>query len=291
MHGDMNYQDVISKEKMFEILHDFSMMGVKAITYSGGGEPLLHKDIVSILNKTLELGIDLSILTNGQMLSDDRAEALYNAKWIRISMDYWNEDMFKESRGLNQKSFIQICDNISNFAKNKNPKCDLGVNYIVTKENHKSLVDAYNFLYCLGVDNIRFSPVWLPDFYKYHSKIKKAVLEQIEFINKERGQVFHSYNIEKEVNHRSYSKCYFMQVVPVIGADLNVYNCHNKAYDSNGCIGSIKNKRFIDLWYSPQTMEYMNDFRPDVLCNHQCANDKKNIYIHEIINSYGDNYV
>ena len=38
-----------------------------------------------------------------------------------------------------------------------------------------------------------------------------------------------------------------MQVVSVIGADCNVYNCHNKAYDKTGRVGSIKNQKFSDL--------------------------------------------
>jgi dTDP-4-dehydrorhamnose reductase len=35
-----------------------------------------------------------------------------------------------------------------------------------------------------------------------------------------------------------------MQTVPVIGADLKVYACHNKAYDHTGEIGSLKDKNF-----------------------------------------------
>jgi molybdenum cofactor biosynthesis enzyme MoaA len=80
MHDTMSRKDELSKEKLIEILNDFSKIGVKAVTYSGGGEPLMHPNIVEILIITKQYGIDLSIITNGQLLSAERAQELVNAK-------------------------------------------------------------------------------------------------------------------------------------------------------------------------------------------------------------------
>ena len=77
----------IPQEKLMEILSDFRDMGVKAVTYSGGGEPLLHPNITEAMEKTLKYGVDLSIITNGQRLNGDRAKVLANAHWVRISSD------------------------------------------------------------------------------------------------------------------------------------------------------------------------------------------------------------
>ena len=82
-----------------------------------------------------------------------------------------------------------------------------------------------------------------------------------------------------------------MQIIPVIGADYNVYNCHNKSYTDDGKIGSIKNRSFRDLWTSTEALRFFETFNPQEHCQCQCANDKKNIFIHEMINCYGDNYV
>jgi MoaA/NifB/PqqE/SkfB family radical SAM enzyme len=40
MHEDMNEADVIPTRKMLEVLDDFKEIGVRAVTYSGGGETL-----------------------------------------------------------------------------------------------------------------------------------------------------------------------------------------------------------------------------------------------------------
>ena len=68
LFDSVNAQDQIPWFKMQEIIADMSEMGVKAVTFSGGGEPLVYPYIVETMQKVLEAGIDLSIITNGQLL-------------------------------------------------------------------------------------------------------------------------------------------------------------------------------------------------------------------------------
>ena len=80
-----NFKDKIPKEKMMEILDDFKEIGVKAITYAGGGEPLMYPHIIGAMKKNLEYKIDFSIITNGQFLRNEKAEILAQSEWTRIS--------------------------------------------------------------------------------------------------------------------------------------------------------------------------------------------------------------
>jgi hypothetical protein len=82
-----------------------------------------------------------------------------------------------------------------------------------------------------------------------------------------------------------------MQTVPVVGADQMVYACHNKAYDNTGVIGSIKDQSFRDLWFSEEAAKVFNTLNPKVSCQHQCANDMKNIFLHDLIDGKPDNFV
>jgi sulfatase maturation enzyme AslB (radical SAM superfamily) len=91
-------------------------------------------------------------------------------------MNYWNPEMFQNTRRVNQALFDRISLNIKNFSKLIQGKsCDLGVNYIITKENHDTLLEAFDYLVSLGMDNIRFSPLWVPDFYAYHQPIENKL--------------------------------------------------------------------------------------------------------------------
>ncbi len=79
--------DEIPRDKMLQIVQDMADMGVKAVTFSGGGEPLLYPYIEETMERLLENGIDLSVITNGSLLRGKKAEILAHAKWVRISID------------------------------------------------------------------------------------------------------------------------------------------------------------------------------------------------------------
>ena len=295
LHEIMKESDVLSKDKLFEILDDFKDMGVKCVTYSGGGEPLMHPNIVEVLEKTKNNNIDLSILTNGQLLNNDRAKSLANAKWVRVSMDYCDENSFINSQRGTKQMYNQIISNIENFNKIKDSNCELTVNYIITKENKATLTKAAKLLKSIGVSNVRYSPVEVKNFIEYHSKIKNGVLSLLKSTKKlletNNFKIYDSYNITPAVFERIYTKCFIMQIIPVIGADGLVYNCHNKSYSQDGIIGSIKNQTFKKMWFSEETKKHFSIFNPQIHCNLKCANDNKNIFLHEIINCYGDNFV
>ncbi len=293
MHENTNRHDEISSSKMSEIIKDIASIGVKAVTYSGGGEPLVHPQIDKILDNTISNGLSLSMLTNGQKITNFISDYLIEAKWIRISMDYYSEESFSLSKRGNSKMYKELCNNLKNFTT-KNKTCEIGINYVITKENYLFLEDSIKLIMSLGIDNVRYAPVWTIDFKEYHRDITKPVLESLQCIRNKYSNyitIYDSYNIDSIVTDRVYNKCYFQQIVPVIGADLNVYNCHNKAYSKDGIVGSIKDKKFSELWSLPDTKEHFNNFNPTIHCNHQCANDKKNIFINELVNCHGDIYV
>ncbi|QWD13723.1 radical SAM protein [Polynucleobacter paneuropaeus] len=297
MHEEMREEDVIPTLKMLEILDDLASMGTKAVTFSGGGEPLMHKDIVRIMQKTLALGLDLSIITNGQNLVKERALVLRDAKWVRVSMDYSNGEQMKRFRNVPEKSFDSVLKNIKDFAAIKSRDCDLAVNYIIHKDNHKGLYEFAKKLKDSGVENVRFSPMYVENFYDYHSEIAAKVneeLKQVSSLIDNQFSVNTTYNITPGSSHskmRTYERCYIMQTVPVIGADLGVYACHNKAYDHTGLIGSIKDISFKALWSSPATKKIMESFNAKHKCMHECSNDRKNILINSVIDSSTDNFI
>lgn len=298
MHEGMIKRDELSREKLLEILEDFKGIGVRAVTYSGGGEPLIHPNIEEVMQRTLDYGIDLSIITNGQKLSGKKAEILAKAKWVRISMDYCDEEGFKISQRGSGRMFFEIISNIKNFTKDPHT-CDIEVNYIITRENHKNLKRATELLKNLGIDNIRFSPVWISDVDDYHNSMISYVMYVLKSLKEEfedeNFKIYSSYNkhaISKEATQRTYNRCPFMETVPAIGADYKVYGCHNQAYSEKGLIGSIKDKRFQEMWFSKETREYFDKFNPKRNCaGIQCAADKKNIIMNEIFETSPDNFV
>ena len=93
---------------------------------------------------------------------------------------------------------------------------------------------------------IRIQPIswgfYLSEFdpYFHYSIAERIVEDGIE--------VYNSYHSQLEGFQKDYYWCPYIQILPIIGADQNVYACHDKAYNKDtGMLGSIKDKRFKDF--------------------------------------------
>ena len=287
----LDRRDWIPRSKMMEILDDFRYIGVKAVTYSGGGEPLLHPNITEIFDRTMNNGIDLSIITNGQLLDGDRAAALRNSEWVRVSADSPDVETFARTRRVSKDLYFGLVDNLKNFARDKNPKCELGINFVIQGGNSDKVYEGARFFKLLGANHIKFSPLYTPrGFEEYHAQFKKSVIEQIarakEDLDGDGFSVYSTYENDFDLSgksERTYEKCFIMETVPVIGADSTVYFCHDKAYSSSGKLGSIKERSFRDLWFSDDVKKVFSTFNARKGCAHHCANDCRNLAIAEVI--------
>lgn len=295
MHHDIERGDELPGDVLLKLIDDIAAMGVKAVTFSGGGEPLCHRSIENAMSRVLDNKIALSIITNGQNLFGNRAEILGKAHWVRISVDYFDEESYKKSRGLPSKMYNNLLKNISDFASIPGRKADLGVNFIVNKDNAHHIEEATNLLLSLGVDHIRFSPMWSKDIVEYHSIIKDITVKKIKELRQNSSiEIYDSYSsVFSSVDKRSYNKCFFSQMVPVVAADGYLYPCHNMSYEILGRLSplNIKDKSFKEIWFSDKVKEFFDTFDPSISCTGQCSNDKKNVLIHNMINGYGDPFV
>ncbi len=286
----INHMDMIPKEKMREIIEDMGEMGVRAVTFSGGGEPLTYPYILETVKKVKENNIDLSLITNGELLDGERAEAFYDAKWIRISFDSPDGEEYAKLRGISVRSFEKVIGNISDFAKNKSRDCVLGVNYVISRSNYKRVYEAAKLLKELGVDNIKYAAVVMNEQH-YHDEIKDEVIEQIHRAKRELEgggfQITNSYEndwMDKNFTAQSFPVCYTCRLVTVIAADQKIYLCHTRAYDSKAVVADLRDKSFREAWYSEETRKRLEQLKPQEACRNFCVYQERN----ELIQAYFD---
>jgi len=73
----------------------------------------------------------------------------------------------------------------------------------------------------------------------------------------------------------------------VIGADLNIYSCQDKAYNlEQGLIGSIESRRFREFWFSDKNTFFK--VNPSTDCDHHCVSNEKNRLILEYLGAQRD---
>lgn len=283
--------DYIPREKMLEIVSDMGDMGVKAVTFSGGGEPLVYPYIAETMQAILNEGIDLSIITNGILLKEKNAEILRNANWVRLSIDSCKAEKYARFRGVPEEWFEMLCNNISNFSAIKSGNCELGVNFVVNRDNYEDVYEMSVLMKSLGVNHVKFAPVINNHTEAYHEPFQEIVMEQLgraRSLEDENFRIIDLYtgDIQRIKNgtmvfDRTYEKCYIKDVVCVIAANQKVYYCHDKAYLSNGCVGELKEARFKDVWFSAETDKKFTNFNAKCICNEHCVYDDRNILLNQ----------
>ncbi|MBF0447822.1 MAG: radical SAM protein [Magnetococcales bacterium] len=288
---DMVEADAIPEKKMREIVDDLIAMQVKAVTFSGGGEPLLYKSLPETIERLALGGVKVASLTNGTNLKGRMADAFaQHATWVRISLDGWDDASFSRIRGCRDGEFSRVVDNIRQFAQRQS-NCTVGISYVITQENYQHTYDVCALFKQAGANHIKLSGVVVDNEgsvnNRYHQSIMAAVSEQIQQaqqLNDERFSVVNHYHELEERFDKSYTFCPYLLFLPVIGADQVVYSCHDKAYNKSGEWGSIKDRSFQSFWFSEENRLRMYGLDPSKSCRHHCVAHSRNLAILEYLN-------
>lgn len=280
---DMREADAIPREKMLEIVDDIIAMGVRAVTFSGGGEPLAYKHLTEVLDRLAASPVRFATLTNGALLSGPVAKLFaQGGSWVRLSMDGFDAASYAAYRSVGLDAFAGVMANIEAFKALGGP-CLLGVSYIVDEKNAGHVFDMVRRIRDAGADSIKISPCIVANEgtvnNAYHARFFDTVRDQVDrakaAFETDGFEIFDAYHKLEEAFDKDYDWCPFSQVLPVIGADCNIYPCQDKAYNlETGLLGTIRDKRFKDFWAGAKDAFFK--VVPSTVCRHHCVANAKN---------------
>lgn len=285
---DMEYRHSIPRDKMLEIMDDIIEMGVRAVTFSGGGEPFFYPHLEAAAERLAQSPVRFAALTNGSRLEGDCALLFARyATWLRVSMDGWDAASYARYRGVGEEEFGRVMANMERFKSQGGP-CRLGVSLIVDKENAGRVLDIITSVKKVGVDSVKVSPCVVSDIGEenehYHAAYYESVLHQVAearaLYESDGFEIYNAYYPHQAQYDKSYDWCPYAQILTVIGADLGVYTCQDKAYNRDtGLIGQITSVRFRDFWMTDKGKFFQ--VCPARDCGHHCVSDGKNRLLHE----------
>lgn len=290
LRSKVNARDRIPWPKLQEIINDLGDMGVKAVTFSGGGEPLLYPEIAAAMQAILDQGIDLSIISNGQLLQGQIAQVLKHAKWVRISLDAADAESYARIRRIPLSSFQEVADNIKDFARIKSADCELGINFVINHENAGQVYDIAKLVRDWGVNHIKYTARITADLENYHRPFRQEAIAQLHRAEAELAcpsfAVINKYEDDfrfSTIFSRSYEECWVKEFITVIAADCKVYFCHDKAYVNNGVVGDLQHGSFRELWFSPEVIKRYQEFDAGKECCHHCVFDDRNLLLNSFL--------
>ncbi|KKN41998.1 hypothetical protein LCGC14_0717580 [marine sediment metagenome] len=191
------------------VIHTLSDLGTEAITITGGGEPLLHKDIAFILDYTHGLGIEMGLVTNGLLLSKQDFDLLNKVTWVRISHDDFRPFTREYVRSL--KTVVEAC-----------PDVDWAFSYVVSRNPELSKIKAViNFANDHGFTHVRLVSDLLDVEHSKVDFVRKALPTLVDV-----GKVIFQKRTEPERG----GACYICHLKPLIAPDGKVYTCCGAQY-------------------------------------------------------------
>jgi MoaA/NifB/PqqE/SkfB family radical SAM enzyme len=284
----MDLRDRLPEAKLFEIADDLVAMDVKAVTFSGGGEPLLYRALPEVVERLGRGGVRVAALTNGANLKGRMADAFAaHGTWVRVSIDAWDDASYAKSRGVKEGEFSRVIENLRAFIA-RGSNCVLGASFIVGRDNIDHLEEACALLKNIGVHHVKLSAAIISNDVAennaYHRAFAECAAEQVARTCALADARFTVANHYHEMDGRftkPYASCPFARMLTVIGADGVVYFCQDKAYTETGALGSIKDRRFRDFWFSAENKARLEALDPSRDCNHHCVAHAKNLALTE----------
>lgn len=280
---NMDLRDSIPRSKMVEICDDIIDMGVKAVTFSGGGEPFCYPHLAETAGRLADGGVRIASLTNGSRLVGEAAKVFSaRAVWLRVSIDGWDNDSYAAYRNTGPGEFTKVMANLENFKKLGGP-CYLGISLIIDHRNWPHLHDFIGRMKDIGVDSVKVSPCIVgnngQENNAYHADIFDSVRAEVDRAvsdyHRADFEIFDSYHLLDQKFDKDYSWCPYLQILAVIGADQRVYSCQDKAYNLDcGLLGSIKDVSFKEFWMTGKDKFFT--INPARDCRHHCVANSKN---------------
>lgn len=248
------------------LIDDLLRMGTRDFTFTGSGEPFMHKNVLEFMGRSKHAGCICSVNTNGTLLDRETIDELIKMEFndLRITTMAGTSDMYMRTHpGVANTAFDNLKDNLLYL---KERKAALGVRYpeitlacVVVAQNCIGLFDFAKFASLIQANRVRYRPVY--DIGDDGLAELVPTKEQAEYVSKQLIEVI-AYLESKRITHniRYFLKvfkkdldttalydiipCYYGWLGSRVEVDGLVYPCC-RCYES---LGNVHKNDFHEIW-------------------------------------------
>tara|TARA_Y100001937_G_scaffold27664_1_gene39875 strand:+ start:4227 stop:5408 length:1182 start_codon:yes stop_codon:yes gene_type:complete len=279
---------LMSREVLMSLCEDFVDMGVKAINWTGGGEPTLNRHLKEAIEYCGKNNIKMGMFTNGTLFDKwDMFEALVeNMTWVRISVDAGTRETYNGvRRARGRQDWDKMVSNLQKLIevnKTYNNKIDIGVGYVISPDTYSEIVDFAEFFSDYDLSYCQYKPEIIirekggeQRELEFWTEKVNPLLTQAEKILGDKFQVngykFEDLAMDREKFGRDYKQCLGSQLSPCIGADGHVYVCTNHRGWKQYSYGNLYEDSFKSIWNNLQKRREVMNLIENVECFKNCT--------------------
>jgi len=278
-------KSIMPKETLMMLCKDLADMEVRAVNWTGGGEPTINPGLKDTIEYLGRRNVKMGMFTNGTLLEKHNLyeTMLQYMSWIRVSVDAGVSETYNSIRRTvkNKSDWSVMLHNLRNLLKLRgNVKIDrayaamprkltlptIGVGFVITPDNFTEIIDFAKVFSEYSVDYCQFKPEivnleredGVQRGLEFWENRVMLLLEEVKVILGDKYQI-NDYKLEDLKNGndfgRTYKKCLSSQLQPCIGADGEVYVCTNLRGYKEYSYGNINDKSFKEIWEDVETRQ------------------------------------
>jgi len=226
-----------------------SMGTTHTVCFSGGGEPTLFKGYELIIERSIDLGFQTSLITNGVNLNHLMRlpqHKLQQMAWVGVDLDAGNQVTYELIRKTSGASiFERVLDNISQLTR-QGVAVDIKVLLNEYNGNLNELQDIFQVAKQHQARQVYFRPTVIKGRpWDFHH-----LLPTIQQLSEETGVA--TQHTLKKFQPRTYNRCHQMYQFVVFCPDGKMYSCCENKGNPDFSIGDWTQNDFRDLWLNSQ---------------------------------------
>jgi MoaA/NifB/PqqE/SkfB family radical SAM enzyme len=295
--GTLLNQGRFTTKRIIELASEFVDLGVKAVIFIGGGEPLAHPGVSEAIRILGEGGLAIGVTTNGTLLHRYRDVLGEYASWTRVSVDAGSSQIFERFRPHRSKKniFEKVVNNMRAFARNK--KGALGYSFLViTRSNLQGEILETNacdvfragvLAKDIGCDYFEVKPSYDMGHFLVDQpeEIISSLKEQmvgLEGLEDERFKIVKPQTLSHLlagaplVQPKVYTRCLVSELRTLV-TPKGAYICPYHRGDETRSYGITNTTSFEELWSSSARERVMDSTDPSRDCQFHCIRHESNL--------------
>lgn len=140
-----------------ELIDELARLGSRIIRFTGGGEPLLHRDLRSLVERSKAAGLRVGLTTNLTLLSPRGAARLAGTGLDELAASVWAADRatYRLTHPESHSStFDRVSRALESFCAAKNPGQRVTVANVISNLNYHSLPALIDWATDCGADSV-----------------------------------------------------------------------------------------------------------------------------------------
>jgi len=269
-----------------KIIPQLATAGVKAINWTGGGEPLTNRAFVKIADCARRHGIQQGIFTNGALMGvNDMPYLLDSHQWIRFSIDAGTRETYQRIK--HSDDFDRVIEKVKTLVNLRNStgsKVEIGIGFVITEENYHEIPQFSELIKETGVDYGQYKPSIENNLFnaEFWTDKVKGLLEEAFKTNSKAVINLYKFNDIVESNlDQPYPVCYGHQFCPCIDADAEVWACNQLRGMKEFSFGNLREQTFEEIWKGKRRQEVIAKIKPSE-CPKLCKNNEINKILYKV---------